>query len=135
MNATSISALPAAANLPAEAPSVAMQVETLRLLLLGAAQALCGSDVPQVQKACDELTSAAVNLRPAWGDLFPNRSSVAAVECEQQRQRLLLPLLEARAFYLAGLRRWRRCLRLRHSLMDMQTDAPAYGDAELSRWC
>ncbi len=135
MNPTSISAFPNSMNLAADTPSVVMQLDALRLLLLNAAQAISAGDAPQVQAICEELTAFAVNLRPAWGELFPNRSGMTAMEYEQQRQRIVLPLLEARALYLAGLRRWRRSMRLRRSLVEMQTDAPAYGGDELSRWC
>jgi hypothetical protein len=118
-----------------EISSPALQAEKLRLLLLDAAQSLSSGDTSEVQRAAEELTRMAASLRPAFGELFPNPSGLAPMEVEQQRRRLLLPLLEARAFYLAGLRRWRRCLHLRRSLIEMKSDAPAYGEAELSRWC
>lgn len=117
------------------APAVAMQLDSLRGLLLRAAEALCAGDASQIQQACEDLTSAVVNLRPAFGELFPNRNGMALAESEQQRRRLLLPVLEARAFYLAALRRCRRGLFLRRNLMEMRRDAPTYGGTEISRWC
>ncbi len=134
MNATSISGSPAHASQPAAVPALATEMESLRLLLLGAAEALCAGDASEVQQMCNQLTNLAVNLRPAFSEFFPNGSAMAAIELEQQRQRVLLPLLQARALYLAGLRRWRRALRLRRNLVEMQTGAP-FGDAEFSRWC
>ncbi len=131
MIGTSITAL-SSADLTPEASPVAMELDSLRLLLLRAAEAMCAGDASQVQQACNDLSRTAVNLRPALGELFPNRNG--AVESDQQRRRVLLPLLEARAFYLAALRRWRRSLSLRRSLMDMQRDAPQYEEAEVSRW-
>ena len=135
MSNTAISAVSMPASQSTEILPLAMQVEALRQLLLAAAQSLCGSDACEVQHASEELTRFAVNLRPAFGELLPNPSGMPALEIEQQRRPVLLPLLEARAFYLAGLRRWRRSLRLRRSLVEMQSDAPATGKAELSRWC
>ena len=119
----------------ADPQSPAAQVDALRQLLLQAARAMCSSDAPQVQTACEELTQFAVNLRPAWGELLPGRNHLTAAEAEQQRQSLLRPLLDARAVYLAILRRWRRSLRLRRSLLEMHMDLPAVGGDELSRWC
>ena len=133
MNAAAV-ASPAAENALVPAQSLAMQLEALRVLLLNMSRAITSGDALQVQAASEELTTLAVNLRPAWGELFPERNRIATLESEQGRQRLLLPLLEARAQYLAVLRRWRRSLRLRRSLLEMQVEAPDNVD-ELSRWC
>jgi hypothetical protein len=134
MNAVSVSASSTANNPYADMQSLALQLDTLRQLLLNAVQAIFTSDAPQVQTACEELTALAANLRPAWGELFPNQNNMTAMEAEQKRQLLLRPLFDARALYLASMRRWRRSLRLRRSLLEMQMEAPAYGGDELSRW-
>lgn len=135
MTGTTIAAFPRPATLAPDTSGSGMELEGLRLLLLRAADALGGGNALQVQQACNDLASGAVNLRPAFGELFPNRNGVSSVECEQQRRRLLLPVLEARAVYLAALRRWRRSLCLRRSLMDIERDASAYDEVEVSRWC
>ena len=135
MMGTTVSALPASAGLASDGSGLGVELDSLRVLLLRAAEALCAGDAVEVQQACNQLASGAVNLRPAFGELLPNRSGLTPVECEQRRRRILLPLLEARAFYLAALRRWRRSLCLRRNLMDLRRDAPACDEAEVSRWC
>lgn len=122
-------------NLHADAQSPAIQLDALRTLLLNVAEAICSGDAPRVMAASAQLTALVVNLTPAWGELFPDGKHTAAMESEQQRLRVLLPMLEARALCLAALRRWRRSLRLRRSLLDMQTEVPACAGDELSRWC
>jgi len=134
MNAASLAPSSPGNHTLAAAGSLAMQLEALRSLLASATNAIGSGDVLQVQAASEELTQLAVNLRPAWGELFPDRNSIVTLESEQRRQRLVLPLLEARAHYLAALRRWRRSLRLRRSLLEMRMEAPDHVD-ELSRWC
>jgi len=112
-----------------------MELDRLRFLLLRGAEALCAGQGFEVEQACNQLASSVVNLRPAFAELFPDRNNLLSVDCEQQRRRLLQPVLEARAFYLAALRRWHRSLSLRRSLMEMQDLAPTYQDVEVSRWC
>jgi len=129
-----VAALPGSGNLLPDSPEVVTELDSLRLLLLQTAEALGRGDAFEVERACNDLSSGAVNLRPAFGDLFPNRNGALSVDCEQARRRLLLPLLEARALYLAALRRWRRSLSLRRSLLDIRRDTLAYGEAEVSRW-
>ncbi len=135
MSTTSVSALPGPDNSVPNGPGLAMELESLRLLLVQAAEALSAGDALQVQQDCNQLVDTAVNLRPAFAELFPNRNGMSPVDCEQQRRRLLQPLLQARAFYLAALRRWRRSLSMRRSLMEMQNAAPTYEQTEVSRWC
>ncbi|MFZ0705999.1 MAG: hypothetical protein WAM71_10385 [Candidatus Korobacteraceae bacterium] len=135
MTSTSIGALSAPAGLASDSSGLGVELDSLRLLLLRGAEALGAGDAVEVQQACNELASGAVNLRPSFGELFPNRNGLTSVECEQRRRRILLPVLEARAFYLAALRRWRRSLCLRRNLMDLRRDAPAGDEAEVSRWC
>ena len=127
-------ALSASANSLTEAASMAGELDSLRLLLVRAGEALGTGDALQVQQACNELASRAVNLRPAFAELFPPRPGGLPVESEQQRRRLFQPLLEARAFYRAALRRWRRSLALRRALLEMQNATAGYEEAEVSRW-
>lgn len=135
MSTASVSTLPEIPSPVPNGPGLAMELESLRLLLVQGAEALSAGDALQVQQDCNQLAAAAVNLRPAFAELFPNRDGLSPVDCEQQRRRLLQPLLQARAFYLAALRRWRRSLSLRRSLMEMHNGAPTYERTEVSRWC
>jgi len=105
-----------------------MQLESLRLLLLKTAESLCAGDAVAVEKAATKLMDLAAQSSSMAREL-------AIADFEQKRRLLLLPLLEARAHYLATLRRWRRSLRLRRSLLNLQTGDGSYGNAEVSRWC
>lgn len=134
MNLTPVSDLPIGARIGPERAMLDSQLASVLQLVLNAAQALCDGDASRVQDVCEDLTHMATNLQPAWGELVL-RDGGTKIDLEQERQRLLLPLLEARALYLAALRRWRRSLCLRRSLLEMQSESPAYGADELSRWC
>lgn len=134
MTATPVASLPALANDLIDDQSPPAQLEALRQLLHDGAQALSTGDALQAEAACSDLTRLAINLQPAFAALFPEHEARKGLG-QEERQRLLLPLMEARAFYLAALRRWRRSLRLRQSLLEMQSESSAHGADELSRWC
>ncbi len=131
---TNMVALPTPANSITARSPIAMALEGLRLLLLRAAEAMGAGDASEVSRLCDEVANSEVNLRPPFGELFTGCNGSSLIEVEQQRRRVLLPLLEARAFYLAALRRWRRNLCMRRSLMRAQRETLADDDADGSRW-
>lgn len=134
MSVTTTAPLCGPANLAVDRSGITVELESLRLLLLRAAEALGRDDASQVERTCNDLHTRSVDLSPAFGELLPNRNGLSPVESEQQCRRLLVPLLEARAFYLAALRRWRRNLFLRRSLMKMQRDPLANNGADASGW-
>ena len=132
MNTASLPSSSAANDICGHAQSLQLQLDALRRLLLDAAKAISTSDAQHVQSVCEALTAYAVNLRPSWGELFSTRD-LRSIQSEQEHRILLRSLLEARAFYVASMRRWRRSLRLRRSLLEMRTDLPAYDGDELFR--
>ena len=105
MTSSSIAALPRLVDATPDATAVHLELESLRLLLLRVAEALCSGDASQVQQLSTDLDRCAVNLRPAFGKLLLDGKDLSLVECEQQRRRILQPLLEARSYYRAALRR------------------------------
>ena len=122
-------------DVPVEAGKPATLLESLRSLLLRGAQALYQDDASQLQTECDKLTTFVENLRPVFGKLFPDCDDLAPVQMDQQRRRVLRSVLEARALYLAAMRRCQRSVRLRRSLFDIRLESSADNADELSRWC
>ena len=135
---------------PADEAALQQQLEALRLLLRKTAESLCAADPAEVEKNAAELTSLALAARSSWPAAMSETSQTVAkqepqscssarelaiADLEQKRRLLLLSLFEARALYLAALRRWRRSLRLRRSLLNLHAGDGSYGEAEFSRWC
>jgi len=111
-----------------------LQLQALARLLFAAADSLCSGESEQVRGDCRQLSDFVSQLRVASAGLLARLPSATHGE-PMRRQAALLRAMEARAKYMAGLRRWRRALVLRRSLLGLRSDTPGYNNDELSRWC
>jgi uncharacterized protein YjiS (DUF1127 family) len=110
---------------------ISVQLTTLRRLLLAAGESLCRQQADQVREHCAQLVAYVLQSHPKLTELGQSRTP--AGESAENIRTALLRVFEARAFYLAGMRHWRRVMRLRRALRQSSEDAFGYGD-DLTGW-
>lgn len=112
--------------------NLATQLLTLHQLLQVVAQSMCTDEAVGVEEASVRIAMLAGQTNRLLADLqMPD--TAAAVCAGNEGRRALLSVIEARAFFVAALRRWRRAMHLRRASLQSTQEPAGYGE-ELTRW-
>lgn len=98
-------------------------LETLKLLLDQANDALARGDLLPMPEVSNQIVSISQQLMTLWLEPLQLRSLPAE---QVKRRKLLAELDRQQRFCRAMLRRWRRCLALRQQLLDLQSEPEPY---------
>lgn len=112
---------------------LAARLLSLRQLLQEVAQSMCADELHGVAEVSAGIGDLARQTTARLQDLQRLNPAGIALCSGEELRRTLLTVVEARAFFVAALRRWRRAMRLRHASLQRTQEPAGYGE-DLTRW-
>ena len=110
---------------PDEGDLAALLLNLRRLLQTGAL-ALCAGELTGISETSAHILVLASQAKDRLAQLRAAQYPAPDIEICRRVRKELLSIMEARSFFVAVLRRWRRAVRLRRSLLPASEESTGY---------